>query len=206
MGHRFLALTTTPDVQSARTRWEGGDAYADAAEGPDYNDRLGPAEAAFIAARNGFYLGSVNADGWPYIQFRGGPQGFLRVLDDTTLAFADFRGNRQQLTAGNVAGDDRVALFLMDYTRKRRLKLLGRLSYVDDPEIVARVALPGYPARVQRVARIAVAAFDWNCQQHIPVRFDEAEVTAAVAPLHARIAELEAENNRLRAAGRSGPR
>ncbi len=205
MGHRFLEITSTPAVREARLRWEGADRYAGAADGADYNDRLGPDEAAFIAARDGFYLGSVNGRGWPYIQFRGGPKGFLRVLDEGTLAFADFRGNRQQLTAGNVAGDDRVALFLMDYAHRRRLKVLGRLTFVEDPESVARVALPGYPAKVLRVARIAVAAFDWNCPQHIPVRFNEAEVAEAVAPLHARVAELEAENRRLRAAGRPSP-
>lgn len=200
MGHQFLELTTTPATLAARQRWEGGDVYAGATGGPAYNDRLGPAEAAFISARDGFYLASVTETGWPYIQFRGGPAGFLRVVDETTLGFADFRGNRQQITAGNVSTDDRVALFLMDYAHRRRLKVLGRLRYVDDPALAARVQLPGYAARVQRTARIEVAAFDWNCQQHIPVRFGEAEVTAAVAPLHAHIAELEAENRRLRGA------
>lgn len=205
MGHRFLALTTTPAVVAARRRWEGSDRYAAATDGEDYNDRLGPSEVAFIAARDSFYLGSVNETGWPYIQFRGGPKGFLRVLDDTTLAFADFRGNRQQLTAGNVTGNDRVALFLMDYAHRRRLKILGRLRYVDDAEVLARVAVPGYAAQVQRAARIELAAFDWNCPQHIPVRFSEEEVSAGVAPLHRRIAELEAENRRLRAAAEAGP-
>ncbi len=200
MGHRYLALTTTPATLSARRRWEGGDPYAGATDGPDHNDRLGPAEAAFITARDGFYLGSVTETGWPYVQFRGGPKGFLQVLDETTFGFADFRGNRQQLTAGNVSIDDRVSLFLMDYARRRRLKILGRLRFVDDPERIARLQVPGYAARVQRAALVEIAAFDWNCPQHIPVRFTEAEVSAAAAPLHARIAELDAENARLRAA------
>ena len=206
MGHQFLEILSTPAVQAARLARAGADPYAGAAEGPDYNHRLGPAEAAFVAARDGFYLASHSASGWPYIQFRGGPVGFLRVLDEATLAFADFRGNRQYLTAGNVAEEDRVALFLMDYTRRRRLKLLGRLRFVDDPALMGRVALPGYAAKVERVARIDVGALDWNCPQHIPLRFTEAENAAASAPLHRRIAELEAENQRLRAlAGAPGP-
>lgn len=202
MGHRYLEITTTPAVRAARLGRDGTDAYDGAGDGPDHHHRLGPAEAAFVAARDGFYLASVNEAGWPYLQFRGGPTGFLKVLDAATLAFPDFRGNRQYLTVGNVSRDDRVALFLMDYTQRRRLKLLGRLSFGDDPAEIARVAVPGYPAKVERVARISVVAFDWNCPQHIPVRFNEAEVVAASAPLHRRIAELEAENTRLRAAAR----
>lgn len=200
MGHQFLDLLTTPSVRAARLAAEGVDRYEGASEGPAYNDRLGPAEAAFVAARDGFYLASVSESGWPYVQFRGGPIGFLRVLDERTLGYADFRGNRQYLTVGNVAQDDRVALFLMDYARRRRLKVLGRLRFVDDPAVLSRVAVPGYTAKVERAARIDVVAFDWNCPQHIPVRFTEAEITAASAPLHRRIAELEAENRRLRAA------
>jgi len=203
VGHRYLEITTTPSVQAARLQWAGADRYARASEGPDTNDRFGPAEAAFVSARDGCYLGSVNASGWPYVQFRGGPKGFLRVLGETTLAFADFRGNRQQLTAGNVATDDRVSLFLMDYARRRRLKVLGHLTFVDDPALVAQVAVPGYAAKVERAARIEVVAFDWNCPQHIPLRFTEAEIAAASAPLHQRIAEQEAENKRLRA--KAGP-
>lgn len=206
MGHRFLALTTTPAVVAARRRWEGSDRYQAANDGEDYNDQLGPSEVAFIAARDSFYLGSVGETGWPYIQFRGGPKGFLRVLDAGTLAFADFRGNRQQLTAGNVTGNDRVALFLMDYAHRRRLKILGRLRYVEDVDLLARVSVPGYTAPVQRVAQIELAAFDWNCPQHIPLRFSEEEVSAGVAPLHRRIAELEAENLRLRSVAEAGAR
>ncbi len=204
MGHKYLEILSTPAVQAARVAWDGVDRYAGASEGPDYNDRLGPAEAAFISARDGFYLASVSASGWPYIQFRGGPPGFLRVLDETTLGFADFRGNRQYLTVGNVAQDDRVALFLMDYARRRRLKVLGRMSFVEDPDLLSQLAVPGYAAKVERAARIAVVGFDWNCPQHIPPRFTEAEIAAAAAPLHRRIAELEAENQRLRAVASTG--
>ncbi len=172
MGHRYLEITSTPSVRAARLRWDGTDRYEAASQGADTNDRFGAAEAAFVSARDGFYLGSVNETGWPYIQFRGGPRGFLRVLDETTLGFADFRGNRQYLTVGNVQRDDRVALFLMDYAHRRRLKVLGHLSFVNDPRFVERVAVPGYAAKVERAARIELVAFDWNCPQHIPVRLD----------------------------------
>lgn len=170
MSHRFLEITSTPAVRAARIRWSGADHYDGATGGPNVNVRLGPAEAAFISARDGFYLASVSATGWPYIQFRGGPKGFLRVLDETTLGYADFRGNKQYLTMGNIAGDDRVALFLMDYTRRRRLKILGHMTVDEDPGLPARLAVPGYAATVERAVRIRVEAFDWNCPQHIPPR------------------------------------
>lgn len=204
MGHRYLELLSTPAVRAARVARDGEDRYEGASEGPDHNHRLGPAEAAFISARDGFYLASLSASGWPYIQFRGGPPGFLRVLDETTLGFADFRGNRQYLTVGNLDQDDRVSLFLMDYARRRRLKILGRMRFMDDPELARRVAVPGYAAKVERAARIELVGFDWNCPQHIPSRFTEAEIAAASAPLHRRVAELEAENLRLRALAGGG--
>ncbi len=204
MGHRYLELLSTPAVRAARVAQDGEDRYGGASAGPDHNHRLGPAEAAFISARDGFYLASLSASGWPYIQFRGGPPGFLRVLDETTLGFADFRGNRQYLTVGNLDQDDRVSLFLMDYARRRRLKILGRMRFVDDPDLVRRVAVPGYAAKVERAARVELVGFDWNCPQHIPLRFTEAEIAAASAPLHRRVAELEAENLRLRALAGGG--
>jgi uncharacterized protein len=190
---RFVDLVTGDAVRAARLRWDGVDRYpASGATGPD---RLGAAEVAFVAGRDGFYLASVTESGWPYVQFRGGPRGFLRAVDDHTLAFSDLRGNRQHVTAGNVARDDRVALFLMDYRNRRRLKILGRCAVL---------ATPG--GEGPRELRIAVEAFDWNCPQHIPLRVDVEElaaVEARVAALRARIAALEAENAELRA-GRSG--
>jgi uncharacterized protein len=136
----------------------------------------------------------VGESGWPYIQHRGGPAGFLKVLDERTIGFADFRGNRQYVSLGNLAGNDRVALFLMDYPRRARLKLLGRARAVgrdEEAELVERLAVPDYKASVERGIVISVEAFDWNCSQHIVQRFTVDDVSAAVAPLHKRIAELK---------------
>jgi hypothetical protein len=196
MASRFLELATTPAVREARLRWDSVDRYppGDGAAPPV---RLGPAEAAFVAARDGFYLASRTEDGWPYVQFRGGPRGFLRVLDDRTLGFADLRGNRQLLTIGNTSVDDRVALLLMDYKNRRRLKILARLAVVDDPDLLRALA-DGVPGHPERAVTLAIEALDWNCPQHIPIRLDLAEVDAMRAPLVERIAALEAEVARLR--------
>jgi len=138
-------------------------------------DGLGKREAAHLAAADSFYLATVNEAGWPYVQHRGGPAGFLRVLSPGALAYADLAGNRQYLSAGNAARNDRASILVMDYAARRRLKLLGRLRFVDvssaEPALVRAVALPGYAARVERVALFDVAAFDWNCPQHITQRF-----------------------------------
>ncbi len=206
MLHRWLEIASTPAVKAARERYGSAAQYArlDGTQDPDgpvRNDRLGEAEAAFIAGRDGFYLASVSQTGWPYVQYRGGPAGFLRVLDERTLGYADFRGNRQYVTTGNVAGDDRVSLFLMDYAHQRRLKLFGRLRMVDagdDPGLAASLAVPGYSGRVERAAVIAVEAFDWNCPQHIAPRFTPSELEQALAPVREEIAALRAENDRLR--------
>ena len=139
--------------------------------------------------------------GWPYVQYRGGPAGFLKVLDDHTLGFADFRGNRQYVTTGNVADNDRVSLFLMDYAHRRRLKIFGRLRMIDsgqDADAVARLAVPGYAGVIERAALIHVEAFDWNCPQHITPRFTQAELESALAPMRADMETLVAENERLR--------
>ncbi len=197
MGHRFAEIAFTPAVKAAQVRAGSRAAYERfEADAEPHHDRLGPAEAAFLAARDGFYLASVGETGWPYVQHRGGPPGFLRVLDDRTLGFADFRGNRQYVSVGNLGRDDRVAMILVDYPNRRRLKLLGRARLVeaaDAPELVERLAVPGYRARVERAVLIDVEAFDWNCPQHIVPRFTAEEVArAVVAPLRARIAELEA--------------
>jgi predicted pyridoxine 5'-phosphate oxidase superfamily flavin-nucleotide-binding protein len=194
MSHKFAEIAFTPAVQDFQEKLGSRKAYAGALEGPDHHDRLGEAEASFIATRDSFYLASVSETGWPYIQHRGGPAGFLKVLDERTIGFADFRGNRQYISLGNLAGNDRVSLFLMDYPRRARLKLLGRARAVDrdeDRELVERLAVPEYKATVERGIVIAVEGFDWNCSQHIMPRFTVDEISAAVAPLHQRIAELE---------------
>ena len=170
---------------------DGGDPAGDPT-----GDPLGPTEAQFIAERDSFYLATVSETGWPYVQHRGGPPGFLRVLGPTTLGFADFRGNLQYLSVGNAAHDDRVALFLMDYPNQRRLKVLGHLRAIDagtaDPALLRQVDLPDYEARVERLMLIEVAAFDWNCPQHITPRFTAAEVARATTPLRTEVETLRA--------------
>jgi predicted pyridoxine 5'-phosphate oxidase superfamily flavin-nucleotide-binding protein len=167
---------------------------ADAGE----RDFLTPREIAFIAARDSFYMASVSEDGWPYVQHRGGPAGFLRHLSGNRIGFADFTGNRQYLSTANLAADHRAALFLMDYPTRRRLKLIGHARSSDDPADIAALKLPDYPAAVERAFLIDVIGFDWNCSQHITPRFAEAEIRRATQPLidevtqlRARIAELE---------------
>ena len=219
MLHKWLEIASTPAVRAARERYGSAAQYARLdgtldEDGSVRNDRLGEAEATFIADRDGFYVASVSETGWPYVQYRGGPAGFLRTLDERTLGFADFRGNRQHVTTGNVAANERVSLFLMDYAHQRRLKIFGRARVVDaneDPRLAASLAVAGYPGRVERAVLIEVEAFDWNCPQHITPRFTLSEFDEALAPLHEEIASLRAENERLRIRfatdpGRQGPR
>ena len=153
-------------------------------------------EQSFIAARDSFYLATVSESGWPYLQHRGGPPGFLRVLDDHTLAFADYKGNRQMLSSGNLSVNDRVSLFLMDYPQRTRLKILGHARVEDarsHPELVAQLAEPNVRRIVERLFFVDVISFDWNCPKYITPRYSAAEVEAAITPLRQRIAELEAK-------------
>lgn len=179
---RFHELAFTPAVQALQQKMGSRRAYQrvqdDGDGGPDW---LGPDERAFIATRDTFYLASVGADGWPYVQHRGGPPGLLRVLDEHTLGFADFRGNRQYISVGNLAGDDRVALIMVDYAHQVRLKLLAHASITEDPAVLAQLAVPGYPARVERGVILQVEGLDWNCPQHITPRYTDAEVRAVIA-------------------------
>jgi predicted pyridoxine 5'-phosphate oxidase superfamily flavin-nucleotide-binding protein len=193
MSRTFHQLTFTPSVLRAQER-----AYGHARPVPSAPERapLGPEETDFIAARDSFYLASVSETGWPYVQHRGGLPGFLRVLDASTLAFADYRGNRQLLTTGNVSADDRVALFLMDYRQRARLKILGHARVVpaaDDAALVERVTTETERPLVERVFVVDVVAFDWNCSKYITPRYRADEVRDAVAAMQARIAELEAQ-------------
>ena len=204
MRHSFFDLAFTPSVRAEQARRGSRAAYAAAALGePAGTDGLSEREAAFIAERDSFYLASVSETGWPYVQHRGGPAGFVRRLDETTIGWAEFAGNRQYVSAGNTVADDRVSLFFMDYPHRQRLKLLGRLRAYEPgerpdlhPDLAERLAVPGDRARVERLVTVSVEAFDWNCPQHITPRFTAAEIEAGVqatlAPLHARIAELEA--------------
>lgn len=192
MPARFMELMLTPEVQAAQARHFGRSRSRPGTTGPDH---LGEDEKAFIEAMDSFYLGTVNQEGWPYVQHRGGAKGFLKVLGPSTLGFADFQGNRQLLTTGHLAGDGRVCLFLMSYPHQARLKILGRaetLTTGDHPELARTLIPAGQEAITERLIRVQVEAFDWNCPQHITRRFTEAEVHLALRPLQERIADLEA--------------
>jgi predicted pyridoxine 5'-phosphate oxidase superfamily flavin-nucleotide-binding protein len=183
----------SPSVKAVQMRRGSRAGYARMEERGGWSDRITPELAAFIAARDSFYLGTASADGQPYIQHRGGPKGFLRVLDDRTLGIADYRGNRQYITTGNLAENDRAFLFLMDYANRRRVKIWGRARVVeDDPALLERLMPEGAAGRPEQAILITLEAWDVNCPQHITRRFDEAEVEQLVAPLRQRIAELEA--------------
>ena len=176
----FNRIAFTPAVQAHQARDGSRKAYArfDGAQGA--TDTLGMAEARFITARDSFYMASVNADGWPYIQHRGGPRGFLRVLNENEVGFADFSGNRQFVSVGNLESNNRVSLFLMDYPNRARLKMFGRARVVDpaDTAMLDRLVVPGYKARVQRGMVVTLEGFDWNCPQHITPRFTLEEIKA----------------------------
>lgn len=206
MGSKYLDIATTPSVAAAQGHYGSAAQWARiGARGRSdeafQSQPLGPSELAFIAMRDGFYLASVSETGWPYVQYRGGPAGFLSAVDDTTLGFADFRGNRQYITTGNVQANERVSLFLMDYAHRQRLKIFGHMRIIDaadDPALAERLAVPGYPGRVERLVLITVEAFDWNCPQHITPRFTQAELEVVLAPVRDEIATLRRENERLR--------
>ena len=200
MAQGFLDIATTPSVRAAQ-RANGSDEFCADRAASRVFERFGASEAAFIASRDSLYLATVSESGWPYVQHRGGPAGFLKMLDDRTLGMADFRGNRQYITLGNLAASDKASLFLMDYPRKARLKIFARVEAVDlaaRPDLSATLGLPGYRAKVERGFLFHLEAFDWNCSQHITPRFTEAELAPALAPLRERLAELEAENAALR--------
>ncbi len=200
MTYSFLDIASTPHVKAAQGANGSGVFWADF-NGNRQFDRLTEAEQHFIAERDSFYLATVSETGWPYVQHRGGPPGFLRVIDDRTLAFADFRGNRQYISLGNLTTNDRAALILMDYPNRRRMKIYARMELVDlsdRPELAATLSLPGYKAKVERAFLLHLEAFDWNCPQHITPRFSEAELEPALAPVRQRLEQLEAENQALR--------
>lgn len=193
MTHRYREIAFTKSVKAVQD--EMGSAAMNAGQvdegGP--NDRLGESEILFLAARDSFYLASVSETGWPYVQHRGGPRGFVRVLAADQIGWAEFSGNRQYITTGNLRGSDRVSLFFMDYGRQRRLKILGHAETLgpDDPRL-GLLKVEGYRARVERGMLVTVAGFDWNCSQHIPPRFTLGEVEAASRAMLARIQALEA--------------
>ena len=193
MAHKFLDLAFTPQVLHAQQHYFGRSQVLPPAPG---NDPLGPEEKAFIEARDSLYLSSVSETGWPYVQHRGGPVGFCKVTGPDQILFADYKGNRQMLTTGNVASNDRVCLFMMDYPHRERLKILGHLEVLDareHPDLVQATTTPDLAKLTERLFRIRVVAFDWNCPKYITPRFTADEVQAAMDPLLTRIAELEAQ-------------
>jgi len=195
MARKFAEIAFTPSVKAAQERYGSRHANLSFEASDDPCDTLTETEIAFIEARDGFYQATVSQAGWPYVQFRGGPVGFLKVLDDRTIGYADFRGNVQYLSVGNLNAENRIALILMDYANRRRLKIWARahiVHYDDDPDLVTRLEVPTYRARVERAVVLTIEALDWNCPQHITPRFTQPEIDEIVDPLKTRIAELEA--------------
>ena len=206
MSRRYGCIAFTDDVREVQQQYGSAEFYdrlrsrATGASGPD---PLGPREAAFLAERDGFYLSTVSETGWPYVQFRGGPPGFVSVRDAHTIAWAEFRGNLQHVSTGNLVGDQRVAIIAVDYSRRERLKLFGTARVVrieDDPAYVSSLTVADDDSVVEAAITVTVTAFDWNCPQHIPRRLTLDEVDQRVAPLRDRLVELEAENAALRQA------
>ena len=202
MAHQYVQLAFTESVRQIQTEMGSRNGYAKMDLGEDYNHLLSQNEADFIHARDSFYLASVGETGWPYMQHRGGPKGFIQVIDQSTIGFADFKGNRQYVSTGNFRTNNRVSLFFMDYPNRRRLKMMGRIELIDDSnkELMAKLESAsgsnGYRGRVERGFIIHIEGFDWNCPQHITPRFSEADVEQAVAPL---IAENKALKEQLEA-------
>ena len=193
MADKFMQLVLTPAVQQAQDKYFGR--HQAVASAPDV-DPLTGSETYFIGTRDSFYMATVSETGWPYVQHRGGPPGFVKVLGPNLIGFADFKGNRQLISTGNLDMTDRVALFMMDYPQRTRLKLLGHarvLSAREHPELADQLTPEGLRGKVERLFLIQVISYDWNCPQYITPRFTAAEVEKYVAPLKARIAELEAQ-------------
>jgi uncharacterized protein len=202
-------LAFTPGIKALQERHGSRRQYARLEKSGASRDRLGRRESEFIAERDSFYQASVGETGWPYVQHRGGPKGFLNVIDEQTIAFADFAGNRQFISAGNLMTDNRVALMLVDYPGQTRLKIMGRAEILEGDrarEWIERVRDPGYEAVIEGVFVIRVEAFDWNCPWHITPRFTEDQIQEVLAPIERRMRELQQDNERLRAElARLGP-
>ena len=226
VSHNYRPLAFTPGVQDTQEAYGSLDAvrrrdriYADQEEpaGPsssvsstaqEAHDPLTPDERQFISEVDGFYLATVSETGWPYVQFRGGPPGFVHAPDEHTIVWPDFRGNRQYISTGNLVHDGRAALIFLDYPRRLRLKVYGRASVIDlrrAAPVDVTSPVPGYRAKVEREVRIAVTAFDWNCPQHITPRLSVRELGPVLEPMRQRIADLEAENARLRTLSSAHP-
>lgn len=192
MPRKFGDIAFTPEVKAAQAQRGSRQTYEKYIANGPANDIVTPKIAEFIAQLDGFYLGTVSSNGYPYIQFRGGPPGFLKTLDEKTLGFADFSGNVQYITVGNLSGNDKAFLFLMNYRHRKRIKIWGRAEFVEgDSEWIEQLRIPGYPAEIERAILFHVEATSENCPQHIPIRYSEADVDAMMMPLRDRITELE---------------
>ena len=201
MAYTFGSLVFTPAVKALQERYGSRKQYAKREASSFGHEGLGPAEADFLSQSDSFYMASIGATRWPYVQHRGGPKGFLKLIDEHTLAFADFRGNKQFISAGNLTTDDRVALILVDYPRQARLKILGHVTILEGDaagDWIAKLRDPKYRAVIERVFIIHVEGFDWNCQQHITPRFTEEQIREALTPIENRMRALEQENERLK--------
>jgi uncharacterized protein len=186
MPNAFATISFTESVKAAQTRYGSRDNNLGFELANDPRNELGEFEAEFIGARDSFYQATISENGWPYVQHRGGPQGFLKVLDSRTIGFADFRGNRQYISVGNLNANPRISIILMDYANRRRLKIWGTTRVIhqnEEPELLARLELPSYRARVERGIVIQVEAIEWNCPQHITPRFTQAEINEILLPL-----------------------
>jgi predicted pyridoxine 5'-phosphate oxidase superfamily flavin-nucleotide-binding protein len=189
----------SPAVKAIQARKGSRESYAHVEQGQGWRTEVSEDLAGFLADTTSFYLATASADGQPYVQHRGGPKGFIKVLDKQTLAFADFGGNRQYITQGNLSENRKAQIFIMDYAHRRRVKIWGEAEIVEDDPALTRALMPeGYRARPEQVIMFTVKAWDTNCPQHIPQKFDAADVAAALASRDARIAELEAELARVK--------
>lgn len=200
MSTHYAGIAFTEGVQQVQERHGSRGFYgakaARALADPSGPDALGPHERAYLAERDELYLASVSESGWPYVQHRGGPPGFLRVLDDHTIGWADFKGNLQYVSVGNLSHDDRVSLIVLDHAAQQRLKIFGRARVVDvadDPALVEQLTHADHDAVVERAVVVTVEAFDWNCRQHITPRYSAAELEPVLAPTRQRLAAAEAE-------------
>ena len=204
MARNYVHTLFTDEARAMQAADGSRDAYARMEEGADgAPDRIGEKEADFIAARDSFYIASITPKGWPYVQHRGGPAGFLKLLDGNRLGFADYRGNRQHVSTSNLLADPRVSLLLMDYPNRRRLKILGHAriaAAAEAPELLSRLMPDGYRALPERAYLIDVIGYDWNCPQHIMPRFTEAELAAALKPMADELTRLRAELDQTRKA------
>lgn len=206
MPRAFSKISFTPSVKAAQSLYRSREANLGFELADDDRSEITEREAQFIEARDSFYQATVNQDGWPYVQHRGGPVGFLKVIDAHTIGFADFSGNRQYLSVGNLFANDRISLILMDYKEKRRLKIWGRVQIVHEreaPDVIAKLEMPAYRARIERAFIIRVEAWDWNCPQHITARYTDDDIEQLVAPLQAQLAELQKAHTQAQAQTRS---